>query len=137
MTLTRGTKALFPCPVCLIPNSEQNRGGMWYPSRDVEEMKAAVLNQTETATAKEAILKGLGLRNVHVSLTIFNLDIGLYYCLPQNVFWDLPITNVYRLISFDELHANDIGLFGKHLWPQFLLALKNAPREVRVAIDVA
>ena len=45
--------------------------------------------------------------------------------------------SIYRAVSFDKLHANDLGLFGKHLWEQFLLAVDNATRDIRGRIDEA
>ena len=68
MTATRGNNALFPCPVCLVPCDQRHVGGLWWARRDVDEVKCIVLNTTYTATAKEELLKRLGVRNVQVRM---------------------------------------------------------------------
>ena len=39
-------------------------------------------------------------------------------CLLKNAFWDVQFSDPHRAITFDEMHANDHGLGGKHFWPQ-------------------
>lgn len=66
MALTRGTKAKFPCPVCLIPGDQlkyATRQGVLRQNAQGQ----AVLAQTQTKKAREADLKALGLRNIVVS----------------------------------------------------------------------
>ncbi|KAF8268010.1 hypothetical protein EI94DRAFT_1801019 [Lactarius quietus] len=40
-------------------------------------------------------------------------------CNVNNVFWQLQYTDVHHVISFDRLHSNNTGLFGRHLWGAF------------------
>lgn len=68
MLLTRGTGGLYPCPICMIPNDEQmGLSQDSWPLRDMEGIKAIVLNETMTLGAKDLLLKNLGIRNVPVS----------------------------------------------------------------------
>ncbi|KAJ3548840.1 hypothetical protein NM688_g5244 [Phlebia brevispora] len=119
MALTRGLNGLCPCPVCLVPNKEQNNLLVYYPCRNAEEVKAIILNTALSATAKDNQLKALGMRNVY------------------NVFWDVPHLNSYKAISFDRLHFNHIGLFADHLWKQFHKTVKDMRNHQRAmsAID--
>ena len=66
MTLTRGSNALFPCPVCYIPNEMRDKGGLYWPRRDVDEIRSIVLNSELSAALKEEMLKNLGVRDVPV-----------------------------------------------------------------------
>lgn len=67
MAAIRGTRANFPCPICLVPGDELLNLGQQYPLRTTESMQqvfdtAATLNRTES----EALLKDFGLREVKV-----------------------------------------------------------------------
>ena len=73
MLLTRGHKGLYPCPVCLVPIGKQHMMGKHWPLRNVKKLKAIVLNKTLTATAKEVLLKDMGMRDVPVSAQTFCL----------------------------------------------------------------
>lgn len=72
MALTRGVKALFPCPRCLIPNHQQ--GNILYIAcpRTTANMKAILTEAQSKKYIEEQneILKANGLRNVDVSSAI-------------------------------------------------------------------
>ena len=64
--LIRGVKGLFPCVKCHCPNAKQASVGKFWPVRKWQEVEKVVLDESMTATAKEAILKGMGTRDVYV-----------------------------------------------------------------------
>ncbi|KAF9538336.1 hypothetical protein CPC08DRAFT_794394, partial [Agrocybe pediades] len=49
---------------------------------------------------REELLKSLGIRDV------------------KNMFWDLMGTDIYAALSWDRLHAYNVGLFSDHLLPE-------------------
>ncbi|PBK62835.1 hypothetical protein ARMSODRAFT_990404 [Armillaria solidipes] len=79
MTLTRGVRAHYPCPVCLVPLSNLSDLSINYPLRTTESMKEiyerAYLLSAEKA---EDLLKLHGLRKV------------------PNVFWEIERSDPYR-----------------------------------------
>ncbi|KAG1849526.1 hypothetical protein F4604DRAFT_1883786 [Suillus subluteus] len=88
MSLTRGVRSLWPCPVCLIPHNKLSDTSCRYPlrtSRDSQAVLAAV-QAKETAEEREEVLKGYGLRDI------------------PNSFWALSSTDVHRALSWDRLH---------------------------------
>lgn len=67
MTLTRGSMALYPCAVCLVPANKLANHDSTYPNRTQEMVEAifaecATLNATQTETK----LQGIGIRHVKV-----------------------------------------------------------------------
>jgi hypothetical protein len=36
----------------------------------------------------------------------------------QNAFWSVNFSDPHKAVSFDEMHSNDHGLGGKHLFPE-------------------
>lgn len=79
----------------------------------------------------EKILKDLGLRNVSVSFAVPCNRSGSWnniFCnlTIQNAFWALKDTCPHQALCFDVLHAFDGGLWGKHLWVEFISIIKNA-----------
>jgi hypothetical protein len=68
MALVRGLNSHFPCPVCLIPGEKLSELSVTFPLRTTEAMKAVYeeANKAPNAAAKEAILKGSGLRGIKV-----------------------------------------------------------------------
>ncbi|KAH9956391.1 hypothetical protein BJV74DRAFT_800146 [Russula compacta] len=41
----------------------------------------------------------------------------------DNVFWNLSYSDLHHVLSFDQLHSNNSGLFGHHLWEQFKILI--------------
>lgn len=67
MALTRGVKAKFPCPVCLVPGEELHNGTV-HESRTSEKMQEVykVAKGMRTAEERKEHLKGYGLRGIEV-----------------------------------------------------------------------
>lgn len=67
MALIRGTNSKFPCPVCLVPDTQMRDGSTHQPrtSKAMEQVynEAAAMPSAEQ---REEHLKGYGLRNVKV-----------------------------------------------------------------------
>ncbi|KAH9161604.1 hypothetical protein EDB89DRAFT_2080510 [Lactarius sanguifluus] len=66
---------------------------------------------------REALLSEHGLRNVN------------------NVFWNLSHTDPYRALSFDRLHSNNGGVFGRHLWETFKDLIGRYSRREEAMVD--
>jgi len=78
-----------------------------------------------TKTAAEAILKDHGLHKIIVCFSIM-LSINKFHLnLSKNAFWSIANSDPYRAVSYDTLHSDDIGKWGKHLWPLLLDVLGN------------
>ncbi|KAG1823449.1 uncharacterized protein BJ212DRAFT_1566538 [Suillus subaureus] len=66
MVLTCGVRALWPCPVCLVPHdklSDMLHCYPWHTSRDSEAILATT-RERETAEEREEVLKDYGLHDV-------------------------------------------------------------------------
>ena len=70
MALIRGSKGLYPCPVCLVPKGELADLSKTFELRTKENMKAIYEQASDANTAgeKEIILKAYSLRDIKVSL---------------------------------------------------------------------
>ncbi|EKM75949.1 hypothetical protein AGABI1DRAFT_45660 [Agaricus bisporus var. burnettii JB137-S8] len=104
VSLTRGSKAKFPCPVCLVPQDELSNVTTLFPLRHQLDMKEIVMNAMAPgvlATEREKQLKSFGLRPVY------------------NAFWKLAKSDIYHTISYDTLHSDDNGLWEDHFFVQF------------------
>lgn len=68
MALTRGVNGHYPCPVCLVPQSEQSNLDQSHPLRTAEESKSIVVKalKEKNATKQNKITKGQSLRPVMV-----------------------------------------------------------------------
>ncbi|KAG6915116.1 hypothetical protein DXG01_013213 [Tephrocybe rancida] len=116
-TLTRGIKAHFPCPICFIPRKEMSNLLIRYQKRSAKESRTHVLKSLKmSASGAEEYLKNYSLRPI--------MDIGLK--IFENAFWELNNSDPHQAIAFDEMHINDHGLGGKHLWPKVQKAIKEA-----------
>jgi hypothetical protein len=74
MALTRGVRALWPCPVCLIPHDKLSDMSHCYPRRTSRDSQAILetARERETAEEWEEVLKEYGLRDVLVSLSLLS-----------------------------------------------------------------
>lgn len=79
---------------------------------------AAVVHKAQsklTKGEKEAVLKKAGLHNVEVSFIAANF-------LPysslggQQILWHFNFSDPYKAVSYDTLHWDEGGKFGRHLW---------------------
>ncbi|KAG2090404.1 uncharacterized protein F5147DRAFT_748245 [Suillus discolor] len=101
MSLTRGIKSLWPCPVCLVPHDDLLDTLKAYPRRtsDQSQNVLQVARGKQTAEERDDMLKQYGLRDV------------------QNAFWIVALTCVHYALSWDRLHFNG-GLYRDHLWAE-------------------
>ncbi|KIJ43728.1 hypothetical protein M422DRAFT_169582, partial [Sphaerobolus stellatus SS14] len=100
---TRGVKANFPCPRCLIHKTFLHSLSEPLVMRTQQDMKKCY--------KKALTLKG----NVSEKLL---RDAGLH--LVKNAFWSIENSDPYLAYSYDMLHAFDSGEWGKHQWPLLL-----------------
>ena len=68
MALTRGVNGQYPCPVCLVPQSEQSNLGQSHPLQTAEESKLIVVKALKetNATRRDKITKAQSLQPVMV-----------------------------------------------------------------------
>lgn len=135
MVLNRGPWGLYPCCVCEVPKDEQDNLSITHPSRNMEAIKAIVLHPTMLKTAKDALLKAMGLRYVKVCHSVSYVNLQKAKLRSQNVFWEIPRLNPYRAVSGDPMHANDIGLYGNHIWPEVQSAVDDLGRDALATIN--
>ncbi|KAJ7724749.1 hypothetical protein DFH07DRAFT_758882 [Mycena maculata] len=101
---TRSSLADFPCPCCLVRQDQLHDFSsrtLEFPLRTTATMKAVyeqALGERFKGDAEE-LLQGHGLHST------------------ENAFWSLEGSDPYDVISYDTLHADDTGKWGKHLWP--------------------
>ncbi|KAG6808950.1 hypothetical protein H0H92_002276 [Tricholoma furcatifolium] len=87
-----------------------------YPNRTPEGSKELYKQalQAKTKDERNRILKTQGLR------------------LIENAWWDMgPLYDPYAAYSFDELHNNDHGVGGKHIFPEIVRVIKSMPSKQR------
>lgn len=48
----------------------------------------------------------------------------------QHFLWDFRFSDPYKAISYDTLHSDDLGKWGKHLWDLLLTVLEDAKGQV-------
>lgn len=135
MVLTRGSGGLCPCPVCLVPQDKQHILGVQplHPLRQHSDAQPFVENKTLKKKALEQIIQPLGIRPVEVIQKFSAWSKLIIPC--QNVFWDLPYTNVHAIVSWDRLHAYHGGLFSDHIFDQFQEIVKGLGRPTMNGID--
>ncbi|KAF8994667.1 hypothetical protein BDQ17DRAFT_1392381 [Cyathus striatus] len=96
----RATIANHPCPKCLVHQSQLGNITEQFELRTPETM-CSVLQQashSQSKTAKEKILRDHGLHNI------------------KHFLWDFRFSDPYAASSYDTLHSDDLGKWGKHLW---------------------
>ncbi|KAG2150890.1 hypothetical protein DEU56DRAFT_908528 [Suillus clintonianus] len=112
MSLIRGIKCLWPCPVCLVPHDQLLNTLKCYPcwtSAQLQEVLKAARDEA-TAEEKEEKLKEYGLRDI------------------ANAFSTMMCTDVHNALLWDQLHFNG-GLYRDHLWAElqkFIVSLGRA-----------
>ncbi|KAG2143770.1 uncharacterized protein EDB93DRAFT_1241355 [Suillus bovinus] len=113
MVLTRGVRALWPCPICLVPHDKLSDMSHCYPRRTSRESQAilATARERETAEEREEVLKEYGL------------------CDVQNSFSTVSSMNVHRALSWDKLHFHSGGLWPDHLWVELQKCINGLGRE--------
>ncbi|KAF8268768.1 hypothetical protein EI94DRAFT_1576741, partial [Lactarius quietus] len=119
MALIRGTTSKFPCPKCLVRQEDLANLVETWPLRTTAHSHELVHQARELSSAqeREKLLSEYGLRNVN------------------NVFWQLQYTDVHHAVSFDRLHSNNTGLFGRHLWGAFKQLINGYGRKEAAQVD--
>ncbi|KAG6836215.1 hypothetical protein H0H93_010132 [Arthromyces matolae] len=114
--LTKGAKSKFPCVRCLIPNEELSDLSKTWPSRDADATKD-IYDKYFTSNAKkterEKDLRAQGLRPV------------------ENAFYNVRFSHPFDSLTFDELHNNDHGLGGKHLFAEIKRQVDTKPASAK------
>ena len=136
MALIRGLRGKLPCPICIIKQED-----LWdllnnSPMRTTKEMKEIVdkARSQTLVTCREEILKYAGLRNIDVSISIYNI-LYIIIIILQNAFWDIERCDIYKALSFDRLHVFHGGLFGRHLWPELKTQVESYGRQTVGFVD--
>ncbi|KAJ7703729.1 hypothetical protein B0H17DRAFT_1157115 [Mycena rosella] len=107
MALTRGTKSLYPCPICYIKQEDQADVNALLALRTTELSQRAVKAARKlNADGREVLLKEHGLCNV------------------DNVFWSIAYSDPHYALSFEHLHSYSSGLWGTHLFNRFKLHIE-------------
>ncbi|KAI0027107.1 hypothetical protein K488DRAFT_74803 [Vararia minispora EC-137] len=119
MALTRGSGGKFPCPICLVPASQQTDLLTRHPLRTAEQSQQVVKDARlkPTLEQRDQLLSDYGLHNV------------------ESVFWDVPFMDPHRALSFDRLHSNNSGLGGHHLWEEFKSIIEGYGREASTKVN--
>ncbi|KAF8516875.1 hypothetical protein JB92DRAFT_3082636 [Gautieria morchelliformis] len=96
----RGASADYPCPRCLIHKSQLHNLTGNFPFRTSREMQKVYKKAIAARTKAEAeeVLKKKGFHKV------------------LNAFWSIANSDPYHASSYDLLHADDLGKWGKHLF---------------------
>ncbi|KAJ7099053.1 hypothetical protein C8R43DRAFT_907591, partial [Mycena crocata] len=123
-TATRGSLADFPCPRCLVQYDQLHSFSstrLEFPLRTTATMQE-VYNKARTERFKgdaEDLLQQHGLH------------------LTKNAFWPLSGSDTYEAVSYDTLHADDSGKWGKHLWPLLQEVLSRSGRKGMITENMA
>ncbi|KAF7302767.1 hypothetical protein HMN09_00911800 [Mycena chlorophos] len=102
MTLIRGLRARYPCPICYVKQEDQLDYSI-EAERRTSAKSQEVYREAQSKEMKkdaESLLKDHGLRAV------------------KNVFWNIHYSDPHRAYSFDRLHSYSLGIWGSHLWEQ-------------------
>ncbi|KAF8149988.1 hypothetical protein B0H34DRAFT_785238 [Crassisporium funariophilum] len=104
----RAASANHPCPKCLVAQPDLHNISGHFELRTPESMKAVLTqaSKAKTKKAKEKILKDNGMHNI------------------EHFLWDFRFSDPYRAYSYDTLHSDDLGKWGKHLWELLLNVLE-------------
>ncbi|KAF8593737.1 hypothetical protein BDV93DRAFT_516331 [Ceratobasidium sp. AG-I] len=115
----RSSQALAPCVRCLIPLEMLANLAFIAEARTAENVRQLFEKlKTMNITQGDALLKPLGYRPVQNSL----LALG-------------SLTDPFRAFSYDVLHTDDLGRWGKHLWPMLQDFFEDLTRNDRVDFE--
>ncbi|EIM79745.1 uncharacterized protein STEHIDRAFT_116235 [Stereum hirsutum FP-91666 SS1] len=101
-------RANHPCPNCLVGKCNLHKLNSSFEVRTIQAMRA-VLRRVELASTKgeaERLLQEYGLHDT------------------KHFMWEYRFTDPYLAYMYDLLHSDDLGKWGKHLWPKLLQILK-------------
>ncbi|KAG1904847.1 uncharacterized protein F5891DRAFT_1126584 [Suillus fuscotomentosus] len=120
MSLIRGLKGKFLCPVCLVPQDMQ--------SIYTEELTLHTSAESQQVLKTARLAKTKKARENHLK-AFFSL------CDVENVFWKVHHCDIHHALSWDRMHANNGGLWSDHLWVELQFWITDLGREVAVQID--
>ncbi|KAJ7615573.1 hypothetical protein FB45DRAFT_690887, partial [Roridomyces roridus] len=123
-TATRGPLSHFPCSQCLVRTDQLHNiysPDVVFPARNSEAMETIwkEAKAMRFKTKQEEHLQNYGLHDT------------------QNTFWRIKHSCPYRSISYDMLHSDDMGKFGKRLWPRLKEVMKNLKTLSLLSINMA
>ncbi|KAJ7808967.1 hypothetical protein B0H14DRAFT_2380110 [Mycena olivaceomarginata] len=108
----RNSKALHPCPQCLVHRDDLHRLTCTYPDRTTASMVRALGDAPDgPKTAREEHLKKYGLHDF------------------PHFLWEFANSDPYKAVGYDALHFWDGGVFGRHMW----VVIKEYLQENRLA----
>ncbi|KAF7317548.1 hypothetical protein MKEN_00841700 [Mycena kentingensis (nom. inval.)] len=105
LTGTRAAMSHFPCARCLVRADQLHdifTADREWDARTTASMRGVYEEAREMRFQKHADehLQAVGLHDV------------------ENAFWDMNNSDPYLGASYDLLHSDDLGKFGKHMWPR-------------------
>nr|GAT48876.1 predicted protein [Mycena chlorophos] len=118
MTLIRGLRARYPCPICYVKQEDQLDYSI-EAERRTSAKSQEVYREAQSKEMKkdaESLLKDHGLRAVKVGEFLRTVRTPEWFT--QNVFWNIHYSDPHRAYSFDRLHSYSLGIWGSHLWEQ-------------------
>lgn len=119
----RSSAAKHPCPKCLIHRDYLHKLLQTWPLQTSDSMQRVVQQARQLGkTRKEEMLRNHGIHDVEVSF--FQVSTSLFTCWNQHFLWKLGFSDPYQAYSYDTLHSDDGGKFGRHLWPLLLDVLE-------------
>ncbi|KAJ7591788.1 hypothetical protein C8J56DRAFT_1003241 [Mycena floridula] len=100
--------AQHPCPKCVVDKSELHSLSLQSTTQTTSLMRDALddAQAAPTKTEKGKILQQFGMHDINHFL------------------WNFKNSDPYSAASYDVLHFDDLGKWGKHLWPLLLRILK-------------
>jgi hypothetical protein len=113
----RAARATHPCPKCLVSHSELHEIFGNFELRTPDNMRAALqkVASAKTKADRQRILVKYGLHDIPVRLLHLKSRSALIHNV-QHFLWDFRFSDPYKAISYDTLHSDDLGKWGKHLW---------------------
>ncbi|KAJ7343738.1 hypothetical protein DFH08DRAFT_214470 [Mycena albidolilacea] len=95
----RNSRALHPCPQCLVGKDDLYRLSRTFPERTTESMSRALTRAPcNSKTQRDEYLKQYGLHDF------------------QYFLWEFVHSDPYKAAGYDCLHFFDGGIWGRHMW---------------------
>ncbi|KAK1227009.1 hypothetical protein PQX77_009971 [Marasmius sp. AFHP31] len=119
MCLIRGIKSGYPCPKCMVARDEMSNLSKTWAARTAAET-TEVLNEVinlQKKAQQEGLLKDHSLR------------------LAQNTFMLLANSDPFKAVSFDDLHFEDSGLWGGHMFKLLKAHFSRLGRKTETALN--
>ncbi|KDR80463.1 hypothetical protein GALMADRAFT_92870 [Galerina marginata CBS 339.88] len=115
------SKANYPCPKCLVHKGQLYNVTGSFEARTSDSMRSVILraSQASTKTEKEKILQAFGLHDI------------------EHFLWDFRFSDPYAASSYDTLHSDDLGKWGKHMWELLLTVLEASGKKGELTRNMA